>query len=252
VRGEVEFDHVEFGYDSGHPILHDVTFTAHAGQTVALVGSTGAGKTTVINLLTRFYDVDGGAIRLDGHDLRQLRRDDLRHSLGIVLQDTFLLADTVRENIRYGRLDATDEEVEQAAALANAAGFIHHLPHGFSTVLSEAGGSLSHGQRQLLAIARAVLADPKVLILDEATSSVDTRTELHIQEAVLRLMQGRTAFVIAHRLSTIRQADCILVVEGGRIVERGTHQELLRAQGAYARLHQVQFGAIGAVAADET
>ena len=244
VCGEVEFDRVEFSYVPDKPVLREVSFTAPAGQTIALVGSTGAGKTTMINLLSRFYDVDSGVIRLDGHDLRELRREELRGALGIVLQDTFLLADTVRENIRYGRLDATDAEVEEAAAVANAAGFIRRLPHGFDTVLSEAGGSLSQGQRQLVAIARAVLADPKVLVLDEATSSVDTRTELHIQEAMLRLMEGRTAIVIAHRLSTIRQADAILVLEDGRIAEQGTHAQLLQAGGIYYRLHQLQFAGL--------
>ena len=243
-RGDVAFDRVSFGYDPEQPVLKDVSFHAQAGQTIALVGPTGAGKTTIINLLTRFYDVDAGAIRVDGHDLRQIRRSDLRRALGIVLQDTFLFATTVRENIRYGRPDATDSEVEQAAELANAASFIRRLPHGFDTELTEDGGSLSQGQRQLLAIARAILADPAILILDEATSSVDTRTEIHIQDAMLRLMHGRTAFVIAHRLSTIRQADCILVVDGGEIVERGTHAELMAARGAYWRLHNLQFGAI--------
>jgi ATP-binding cassette subfamily B protein len=244
VRGEVEFDHVTFGYDPQHPVLTDVSFHVQPGQTIALVGATGAGKTTIINLLTRFYDVDSGAIRLDGQDIRHIRRADLRRALGIVLQDTVLFADTVRENIRYGRPDATDEEVMEAARLANAAGFIRRLPHGFDTILTEAGGGLSQGQRQLLAIARAILADPAVLVLDEATSSVDTRTEVHIQQAMLRLMQGRTAFVIAHRLNTIRNADCILVVQDGRIVERGTHAELMAAQGVYWRSHTTQFGEI--------
>ena len=242
VRGDVDFEDVTFGYSKEQPVLRDVTFSAHAGQTIALVGPTGAGKTTITNLLSRFYDIDAGTIRVDGTDIRHLRRTDLRRSLGIVLQDTFLFAGTVRENIRYGRLDATDEEVEHAAQLANAASFVRRLPHGFETPLSEAGGGLSQGQRQLLAIARAILADPAILVLDEATSSVDTRTELHIQEAMLRLMEGRTAFVIAHRLSTIRQADSILVIDGGRIVERGSHAELMAAQGAYWRLHELQFG----------
>ncbi len=240
VRGEVSFDEVTFGYDPEHPVLSEVSFSAPAGQTIALIGPTGAGKTTIINLLTRFYDVDRGSIRVDGHDLRRVRRADLRRSVGVVLQDTFLFEGTVRENIRYGRLDATDEEVEEAARLANAAPFIRHLPHGFETPLSEAGGSLSQGQRQLLAIARAILADPAILILDEATSSVDTRTEIHTQEAMLRLMRGRTAFVIAHRLSTVRHADTILVVEGGRIVERGSPEELLAARGEYWKLHTLQ------------
>ncbi|HPT97995.1 MAG TPA: ABC transporter ATP-binding protein [Armatimonadota bacterium] len=241
VRGEVVFDRVSFSYVEGQPILKDVSFCALPGQTIALVGPTGAGKTTIINLLTRFYDIDSGSIRVDGYDIRDVTRESLRRSLGIVLQDTFLFADTVRENIRYGRLDATDEEVEEAARLANAEGFIRRLPQGFDTPLSEAAGTLSQGQRQLLAIARAILADPAILILDEATSSVDTRTELQIQEGMLRLMDGRTSFVIAHRLSTIRQADCILVFDGGRVVERGTHEELLAAGGAYYALYSSQY-----------
>jgi len=244
VRGEVEFSGVSFGYVPDVPVLADVSFRAEAGQTVALVGPTGAGKTTIINLLTRFYDVDAGAISIDGHDIRTLRRDSLRRLLGIVLQDTVLFAGTVRENIRYGRLDATDDEVEAAAKLANADTFIRHLPHGYDTVLSDAAGSLSQGQRQLLAIARAMLADPAILILDEATSSVDTRTEIHIQDAMHRLMLGRTSFIIAHRLSTIRQADSILVIEGGRIVERGTHQELLARGGSYHRLYHSQVSSL--------
>lgn len=247
VRGHVVFDDVSFGYDPGTPVLRDVSFEATPGQTVALVGPTGAGKTTIINLLTRFYDVDGGHITVDGHDIRGVRTDDLRGALGIVLQDTFLFADTVRENIRYGRLDAEDSEVEEAARLANAHTFISRLPQGYDTPLSEAGSTLSEGQRQLLAIARAILADPAILILDEATSSVDSRTEAHIQEAMHRVMEGRTSFVIAHRLSTIRRADRILVIDGGRIIERGTHEELLAARGAYHALYMSQSG--GEVAA---
>jgi len=249
-RGEVVFDHVSFGYDEGVPVLRDVSFRAEPGQTIALVGPTGAGKTTIINLLTRFYDIDEGCIRVDGRDIRHLQRESLRKTLGIVLQDTFLFTDTVRENIRYGRLDATDEDVQAAARLANADAFIRHLPHGYDTPLTDAGVSLSQGQRQLLAISRAVLADPGILILDEATSSVDTRTEVHIQQAMLRLMEGRTSFVIAHRLSTIRQADCILVIDGGRIVERGTHAELLAASGLYHQLHNAHRDALVGVVAD--
>lgn len=241
VRGEVEFDHVSFAYEPGVPVLKDVCLHARPGEMIALVGPTGAGKTTIANLLTRFYDVDEGAIRIDGQDIRALKMDDLREKLGLVLQDTFLFSGTVMDNIRYGRLDASDEEVIAAAQLANADPFIRRLPHGYHTLLSERGSNLSQGQRQLIAIARAVLADPEILILDEATSNVDTRTEKHLQEALMRLMKGRTSFVIAHRLSTIRDADQVLVIHEGRIIERGTHASLLAQQGFYYRLYQSQF-----------
>ena len=241
VQGEVAFEHVDFSYVPGVPVLKDVSLTAQPGQTVALVGPTGAGKTTVVNLLTRFYDIDGGAIHIDGQDIREVQKASLRRQLGIVLQDTFLFTGTVMESIRYGRLDATDEECIAAAKLANADQFIRRLPHGYETELSERGSNLSQGQRQLLAIARAILADPSILILDEATSSVDTRTEAHIQEGLLKLMEGRTSFVIAHRLSTIRDADQVLVIDEGQIVERGTHQELLDRRGFYHRLYTSQF-----------
>lgn len=241
VRGEVEFDHVNFEYVPGVPVLKDVCLHAMPGQTIALVGPTGAGKTTIVNLLSRFYDVQSGAIRIDGRDIRTVTKDSLRRQLGIVLQDTFLFTGTVMENIRYGRLEATDEEVIAAAKLANADSFIRRLPKGYQTELSEQAANLSQGQRQLLAIARAVLADPRILVLDEATSSVDTRTEMVIQEALLRLMEGRTAFVIAHRLSTIRKADLVLVIHNGEIIERGTHEELLAKRGFYYRLYMSQF-----------
>jgi ATP-binding cassette, subfamily B, multidrug efflux pump len=241
IRGAVVFDDVSFAYDAEVPVLKHVDLQAAPGQIVALVGPTGAGKTTIVNLLTRFYEIDSGEITIDGEDIRQIKKDDLRRQLGIVLQDTFLFAGTVSDNIRYGRLDATDDEVIAAARLANADQFIHRLPQGYATPLSERGSNLSQGQRQLLAIARALLANPSILILDEATSSVDTRTEQHIQEAMLRLMTGRTSFVIAHRLSTIREADQILVIDHGEIVERGTHAELLDQQGFYARLYASQF-----------
>ena len=243
LAGSVVFDGVSFGYDPGVPVLRDISLAAQPGQLIALIGPTGAGKTTVVNLLTRFYEIDSGQITIDGRDLRAIPKDELRRQLGIVLQDTYLFSGSVADNIRYGRLDATDEEVIAAATLANADGFIRRLPHGYDTPLSERASNLSQGQRQLLAIARAVLADPAILILDEATSSVDTRTERQIQEAMLRLMAGRTSFVIAHRLSTIRDADQILVVHGGTIIERGTHDDLLAQNGFYATLYANQFRA---------
>jgi ATP-binding cassette subfamily B protein len=239
--GDVRFEEVSFAYTPDAPVLKRVSLHARAGQTVALVGPTGAGKTTIVNLLTRFYDIDAGRITIDGVDIREIDRYALRRQLGIVLQDTYLFTGTVLENIRYGRLEATDAEVHAAARLANAEQFIHRLPHGYATPLSERASNLSQGQRQLLAIARAILADPRILILDEATSSVDTRTEQQIQEAMLRLMAGRTSFVIAHRLSTIRSADQILVLRHGEIVERGTHAGLLAQRGFYAGLYTSQF-----------
>ena len=241
VRGRVEFDHVTFAYQEGEPVLREICLTAEPGQTVALVGPTGAGKTTLVSLLARFYDVDQGAIRIDGYDVRQVTRESLRRQMGIVLQDTFLFSGTVMENIRYGRLDASDDEVIAAARLANADQFITRLPEGYQTPLGERGHNLSHGQRQLLAIARAILADPHILILDEATSSVDTRTEMLIQHALDELLKGRTSFVIAHRLSTVRNADQVIVLDQGRIVERGTHEELLGARGLYCELYESQF-----------
>lgn len=241
VRGDVKFEQVAFSYVPGTPIIKNMSLEAKAGQTVALVGPTGAGKTTLINLLTRFYEIDEGKISIDGKDIRQINKDDLRQQLGIVLQDTYLFSGTVMENIRYGRLDASDEECIQAAKMADADHFIHLLPQGYQTQLSERGSNLSQGQRQMLSIARAVLADPGILILDEATSSVDTRTEVRIQKALLRLMEGRTSFVIAHRLSTIRDADQVVVINNGEIVERGKHQELLDQRGFFYQLYVSQF-----------
>lgn len=241
VKGEVHFTDVSFGYLPDKLVIKNMTLEARSGQTIALVGPTGAGKTTIINLLTRFYEVDAGSITIDGRDIREISKSDLRQKLGIVLQDTFLFADTVMENIRYGRLDATDDECIEAARLADADHFIRQLPQGYETKLSERASNLSQGQRQLLSIARAILADPSILILDEATSSVDTRTETRIQKALLRLMEGRTSFVIAHRLSTIRDADKVIVIKDGEIVEQGTHQQLLEAKGFFHHLYMSQF-----------
>jgi ATP-binding cassette subfamily B protein len=241
LEGDVVFDQVTFSYLPGVPVLKDISFHARSGQRIALVGPTGAGKTTMVNLLSRFYDLDSGSIQIDGTDVRRVSRASLRRNLGTVLQQSFLFAESVKENIRYGRLDATDEDVVQAATLAGADGFIRHLPQGYDTVLSERGANISEGQRQLIAIARAILADPRILILDEATSSVDTRTEVYIQEALLELMKGRTSFVIAHRLSTIRGADQVIMIDKGEIVERGSHEELMEARGAYYRLYMSQF-----------
>ncbi len=240
-NGEVVLEAVDFAYQAETPVLQEVGLHARPGQMIALVGPTGAGKTTIANLLTRFYDVNDGSIRIDGRDVRSMRREDLRRRIGLVLQDNFMFSGTVMENIRYGRLDATDDEVMAAAKMANADLFIHRLPHGYQTQLTERGGNLSQGQRQLLAIARAILADPDILILDEATSNVDTRTEKHLQEALMRLMEGRTSFVIAHRLSTIREADQVLVIKGGKIVEAGTHDSLLEQGGFYHRMYWSQF-----------
>ena len=239
--GRVELARVSFAYEPGIPVLRGVDLVAEPGRTVALVGPTGAGKTTIISLLERFYDVDAGAVTIDGQDIRTVTQDSLRGHIGIVLQDPFLFADTIRRNIRYGRPDADDDAVEAAARRARAHRFISRLPDGYDTVLQEGAVNLSRGQRQLLAIARALLKDPRILVLDEATSNVDTRTELLIQEALGELLQGRTSFVIAHRLSTVRRADVIYVIEGGRVAERGAHDELLRANGSYARIYRSQF-----------
>jgi ATP-binding cassette subfamily B protein len=241
IAGEVRFENVEFSYVEGTPVIQDMTLEARPGETVALVGPTGAGKTTIVNLLNRFYEIDSGRISIDGVDIRRMRKADLRRSLGLVLQDTFLFSATVLENIRYGRLEASDAEVIDAAKMADADHFIRQLPQGYQTMLSERGSNLSQGQRQMLSIARAILADPAILILDEATSSVDTRTEARIQKALLRLMQGCTSFVIAHRMSTIREADKVVVIRDGQIVEQGTHQQLLDRRGFYHHLYLSQF-----------
>ena len=241
LRGDVRFDHVTFGYEPGQTVLRDLSLYAKPGHKIAFVGSTGAGKTTITNLINRFYDVTGGTITYDGIDVRDIRKDDLRRSLGIVLQDTHLFTGTVADNIRFGKLDATQEEVERAARIANAHSFISRLPQGYDTMVTGDGANLSQGQRQLLAIARAAVADPPVLILDEATSSIDTRTEALIEKGMDALMEGRTVFVIAHRLSTVRNANVILVLEHGEVVERGSHEDLLAQRGEYYQLYHGMF-----------
>ena len=241
IRGDIEFSHIDFSYLPGKQVLHDFNLSVKQGQKIALVGATGSGKTTVVNLLTRFYDVDSGSITIDGVNVNDIPKKTLRNAIAIVLQDTVLFHDTIGNNIRYGRLDATDEELVHAADMSESDEFIDRLPERYDTVLSEGGSNLSQGQRQLLSIARAVLADPKILILDEATSSVDTRTEMHIQQAMVALMKNRTSLIIAHRLSTIRDADIIIVMQDGRVMESGNHDELLEKQGVYYNLYQNQF-----------
>ncbi len=244
VQGNINFTDIDFSYVKGEKVLQDFDLWIKSGQKLAIVGATGSGKTTVVNLLMRFYDIDGGSITLDGRSIYELPKKKLRGSVGIVLQDTVIFNDTIMQNIRYGRLDATDEEVIEAAKTARVADFAEIMPDGYQTVLTENGGNLSQGQRQLIAIARTVLANPKILILDEATSSIDTRTEVHIQQAMLELMKGRTSLIIAHRLSTIRDADKIVVIDKGRVVEAGSHERLLSENGAYARLYNTQFAGI--------
>jgi len=237
----VEFDHVHFGYNADKIIINDFSAKVKQGQKIAIVGPTGAGKTTMIKLLMRFYDVNSGAILIDGHNLKDFNRGELRQMFGMVLQDTWLFHGSIKENIRYGKLDATDEEVIEAAKAAHVHRFVQTLPNGYDMELNEEASNVSQGQKQLLTIARAILADPKILILDEATSSVDTRTEVRIQKAMDNLMRGRTSFIIAHRLSTIRDADLILVMKDGDIIEQGNHEELLKQNGFYAELYNSQF-----------
>ena len=245
-RGRVEFEHVSFSYDPDKPLISDLSLVAEPGQTVAIVGPTGAGKTTLVNLIMRFYELDGGRIPLDGHDIAAMPRAELRSNIGMVLQDTWLFGGTIRDNIRYGNLDATDEQILEAARATYVDRFVHSLPDGYDTLIDDEGSNVSAGEKQLLTIARAFLADPAILILDEATSSVDTRTEVLIQEAMAALRSNRTSFVIAHRLSTIRDADTILVMDNGQIVEQGDHEALLAAGGAYANLYNAQFAGAAA------
>ena len=237
LAGDIVMEHVDFGYSPDKMVLHDISLYAKPGQKIAFVGSTGAGKTTITNLLNRFYDIQDGKIRFDGININKIRKSDLRHSLGMILQDTNLFTGTIRENIKYGKLDATDDEVVAAAKLANAHDFIMMMPDGYDTMLTNNGESLSQGQRQLLSIARAAIADPPVLVMDEATSSIDTHTEALVQSGMDRLMANRTVFVIAHRLSTVRNSDAIMVLDHGRIIERGTHDQLLALKGTYYRLY---------------
>ena len=244
MEGNIKFERLDFSYVEGEKVLHDFNLSVKSGQKIAIVGATGSGKTTIVNLLTRFYELDGGKITVDGVDITKIPKETLRHSIAIVLQDTVLFSDTIRANIKYGREGATDEEMKRAAALAKADVFIERLPDGYDTVLAESGSNLSQGQRQLLSIARAVLADPKILILDEATSSVDTRTEMHIQQAMVALMKNRTSLIIAHRLSTIRDADVIVVIKDGHVAESGNHDELLSLDGEYAKLYSSQFAGV--------
>ncbi|MFR2458332.1 MAG: ABC transporter ATP-binding protein, partial [Christensenellales bacterium] len=238
----VKFDHVSFYYDPEKPVLNDVNFTAQPGQTIALVGATGAGKSTIVNLISRFYDVCGGAVKIDGHDIRDVKIDSLRKQMSVMMQESFIFSGTIMDNIRYGRLDATDEEVIEAAKAVHAHDFIMEMEKGYQTEVNERGSSLSTGQRQLISFARALLNDPKILILDEATSSIDTHIELLIQDALEVLLRGRTSFVIAHRLSTIRNADCIMVMRDGKIAERGNHDELIKIEnGQYKELCDAQY-----------
>ena len=241
LAGDIVFENVTFSYDGKKTVLNDVSLYAKPGQKIAFVGSTGAGKTTITNLINRFYEIDEGKIRYDGINIQKIKKDDLRRSLGIVLQDTHLFTGTIEDNIRYGNLDATHEQIVEAAKIANAHSFIEHLPEGYNTMLTGDGSNLSQGQRQLISIARAAVADPPVLILDEATSSIDTRTEKHIEQGMDALMEGRTVFVIAHRLSTVRNAKAIMVLEHGKIIERGDHNDLIEQKGKYYQLYTGNF-----------